>query len=582
MSGGPRYYVTTSTTLLQLDTSIDENAIVFLSSLKKPGSLITIRDMTGRIHYDPTLPAASNNIITVSTTQGVNFLDGGGPSNNIYRITQPYGFITVVPKTSTLWGIVNTFGFPDGSTAANIQNLTASSITISNSYLTNAYIASASISTLQINSITTSTLTLATSFTSLATISTLSANTAYINDLQTSSIIASTATISNSYLTNAYIGSASISTMQINSITASSLTIATSFTSLASISTLYANTAYMNDLQTSSITASSLTLATSFTSLATLSTLSANTAYINVLLSPYIITSSIITENVSANYIITPIIYNRSLYTSSILTSTVTASKIGIGKAPSAYTLDVNGTANIETGLSISQSPLVDGVTTYNLSIPGATNQRMGNLSLTSIQTSGNVNIGTKANFATNLWNTSSDTVQRFYFKENSGTFFGSGDGIYRFQNILQTLDNFIIDNSGNVYARGAYGNISDSNLKENIIKARDYTNDLCKLNVVNFNFKDPSGNFIKTSCITKELGFIAQQVKEVFPSLVETAYATNEETSDVTSSLVLKTSVLTPMIVTAIQNFKPRIDFLESSLLTLQSTMNGLLLSRR
>ncbi len=242
----------------------------------------------------------------------------------------------------------------------------------------------------------------------------------------------------------------------------------------------------------------------------------------------------------------------------------------------------MNGTANIETGLSISQSPLVDGVTTYNLSIPGATNQRMGNLSLTSIQTSGNVNIGTKANFATNLWNTSSDTVQRFYFKENSGTFFGSGDGIYRFQNILQTLDNFIIDNSGNVYARGAYGNISDSNLKENIIKARDYTNDLCKLNVVNFNFKDPSGNFIKTSCITKELGFIAQQVKEVFPSLVETAYATNEETSDVTSSLVLKTSVLTPMIVTAIQNFKPRIDFLESSLLTLQSTMNGLLLSRR
>jgi hypothetical protein len=167
----------------------------------------------------------------------------------------------------------------------------------------------------------------------------------------------------------------------------------------------------------------------------------------------------------------------------------------------------------------------------------------------------------------------------------------------------------------GDVYARGFYGNVSDSNLKENIVKARDYTEDLCKIDVVNFNFKDPSftpiilsvteeidikdtsGNIITSSTITKtistsitkQLGFVAQQVKEVFPTLTEMSYATNEETSETTSTMILKTSVLTPMMLTAIQHFKPRIDLLESSLSTLQtlyntrmssmeSTINGLL----
>ena len=182
---------------------------------------------------------------------------------------------------------------------------------------------------------------------------------------------------------------------------------------------------------------------------------------------------------------------------------------------------------------------------------------------------------------------------------------------------IFDKFNNYLFavtQTAGNVYARGAYGNVSDSNLKENIVLSRDYTDDLCKINVVNFNFKEPdfisvistitstvditdaSGNFITTSNVTrlisscpiKHLGFIAQQVHGVFPSLAELTYTTNEETSEVISTFVLKTSVFTPMIVTAIQNFKRRIDKLETSLSTLEvlydtrmsymeSTINGL-----
>ena len=46
---------------------------------------------------------------------------------------------------------------------------------------------------------------------------------------------------------------------------------------------------------------------------------------------------------------------------------------------------------NLGKGLSIAGAVLSDGTGTYNLSIPGGTNQRMGNLTLNSIQATGNI-----------------------------------------------------------------------------------------------------------------------------------------------------------------------------------------------
>jgi len=46
---------------------------------------------------------------------------------------------------------------------------------------------------------------------------------------------------------------------------------------------------------------------------------------------------------------------------------------------------------NLARGVSIAGAALSDGTGTYNLSIPGGTNQRMGNLTLNSIQATGNI-----------------------------------------------------------------------------------------------------------------------------------------------------------------------------------------------
>ena len=134
--------VNQSTTLVQIDTSVLSNSphVVLLSNLNSPGSLITIRDTYGG--------ASPSNTILVSTTNGVTFINGGGALSNLYTINQPYGFLTVTPKTSNIWGVTNTFAFPDSSQVANLNAINVSSMNISSiGYIQNAIISTAMIST---------------------------------------------------------------------------------------------------------------------------------------------------------------------------------------------------------------------------------------------------------------------------------------------------------------------------------------------------------------------------------------------------------------------------------------------------
>ena len=140
--------VNQSTTLIQIDTSVLANSphIVLLSNVNSPGSMITIRDTTGN--------AGQTNTVIVSTTIGVSYLDGGGPHNNIYTINQPYGYLTVTPKTPNIWGVINSFAFPDASASANLNIINVSSINISTiGYIQHALISTASISTLCTNNV---------------------------------------------------------------------------------------------------------------------------------------------------------------------------------------------------------------------------------------------------------------------------------------------------------------------------------------------------------------------------------------------------------------------------------------------
>ena len=74
----------------------------------------------------------------------------------------------------------------------------------------------------------------------------------------------------------------------------------------------------------------------------------------------------------------------------------------------------------------------------------------------------------------------------------------------------------FIVNSNGNVVnSNGSYGTISsDFRLKENIVEATSKLKDLLKLRVVNFNLKEDENK-------KKNIGFIAQEFREIFPSLV-------------------------------------------------------------
>jgi hypothetical protein len=103
----------------------------------------------------------------------------------------------------------------------------------------------------------------------------------------------------------------------------------------------------------------------------------------------------------------------------------------------------------------------------------------------------------------------------------------------------------FYVQNGGSTYnATGVYGTISDLKLKENIVNATPKLNDLLNLKVRNFNFIGEN---------EKQLGFIAQEFEEVFPNLIEVDLKTKNKT--------IKTSVLVPMLVKAIQELKVEFD---------------------
>ena len=102
------------------------------------------------------------------------------------------------------------------------------------------------------------------------------------------------------------------------------------------------------------------------------------------------------------------------------------------------------------------------------------------------------------------------------------------------------------------LYGNGTYGTVSDRTLKKNIETTRNgYIDDLCKLRVVKYNWTtDEEGT-------PKELGWIAQEVEEVFPNLVQDSKP--NEQGEIHKQV--KTSVLPFMLLKAIQELKTIVD---------------------
>jgi hypothetical protein len=113
----------------------------------------------------------------------------------------------------------------------------------------------------------------------------------------------------------------------------------------------------------------------------------------------------------------------------------------------------------------------------------------------------------------------------------------------------------YVYGNGNIVNTNNSYGTLSDATLKENIIDATPKLADILQLKVRNFNLIGDD---------TKQIGFIAQEFEEVFPSMIDIDGKSGKK--------AIKTSVLVPMLVKAIQEQTQIIKDLEARIKQLEN----------
>ena len=122
MSTTDPIYITPSTSVVLVNTAdYSGNPIVLLPNIDSLGRIITIRDADG---------GSYTKSIYISTTGGALFQQELSTLTiSSFRITQPYGYLTVTPRLidgggNTRYGLMNSFAFPEASDVAfmNIFN----------------------------------------------------------------------------------------------------------------------------------------------------------------------------------------------------------------------------------------------------------------------------------------------------------------------------------------------------------------------------------------------------------------------------------------------------------------------------
>jgi hypothetical protein len=116
----------------------------------------------------------------------------------------------------------------------------------------------------------------------------------------------------------------------------------------------------------------------------------------------------------------------------------------------------------------------------------------------------------------------------------------------------------FAVRDSGNVvHTNNSYGAISDQKLKENIVDATAKLQKLNQVRIVNFN---------RIGNEQKQIGVIAQELEQIFPSMIEVAIDRDAEGNDLgTTTKSVKYSVFVPMLIKAVQELTARIAALEA-----------------
>jgi hypothetical protein len=135
----------------------------------------------------------------------------------------------------------------------------------------------------------------------------------------------------------------------------------------------------------------------------------------------------------------------------------------------------------------------------------------------------------------------------------------GRIDVLYHFQAFNNTsIECFRIEANGNVKnTNGSYGSLSDIKIKENISDATPKLEDLLKVRIRNYNIIGQE---------TKQIGVIAQELEEIFPSMVDENQDRDDEGNLLeTTTKGVKYSVFVPMLIKAIQELSEKIKILEN-----------------
>jgi hypothetical protein len=222
-----------------------------------------------------------------------------------------------------------------------------------------------------------------------------------------------------------------------------------------------------------------------------------------------------------------------------------------------------DGSGTGSSFMSFSTSPGGSSGTTVNTAV-----ERM------RITSAGEVLIGTTTVLNGKITAKSPSSYTAFNFRSDSSSanntdwmhFYGTSNS--------NTVQNIVIFGNGNILnANNSYGQLSDFKIKENIVDATPKLDDLLKVKVRNYNLIGDDN---------KQIGVVAQELEEVFPSMIdespdfEEVEVTDEEGNVTTERVDLGTttksvkySVFVPMLIKAVQELKAEIE-------TLKSQING------
>jgi len=179
------------------------------------------------------------------------------------------------------------------------------------------------------------------------------------------------------------------------------------------------------------------------------------------------------------------------------------------------------------------------------------------------IDSSGNLLVGTTVSTGFGVYKGNEDCINAY-----SGQAAGTGRSLFTGYHSATSSTTgtlaFKVSTNGNVTnINNSYGAISDIKLKENIIDATPKLDKLNQVRVVNFNMIGSE---------QKQIGVIAQELEQVFPSMVEESPDQDAEGNDLgTTTKSVKYSVFVPMLIKAMQEQQAIIESLTARIEALE-----------